>query len=142
MEYFYFYRIAACLLMLGFLGHTLGGMLATAKRGVKSGAEADEVLAKMKSVRFTWRGGNCSWFGFWLGNGLGVSALLIPVIAVVWTLGGLSPEQFQIFKPIAWATFVGLAALTALGFKYFVPRIGIVFGLIAVLVGIGNFLAV
>lgn len=70
MQYLNLYRVCSYLLFLGLLGHTLGGMLGTAKHGLKAGASADEVLAKMKSVRFNWRGGKCTWFGFWFGNGL------------------------------------------------------------------------
>jgi hypothetical protein len=95
----------------------------------------------MKSVGFEWRGGKCTWYGFWLGNGLGVSALLVLGIATLYTLGGLSPEQIAPVLPIAWAAFISLAILTALGFKYFVSRIGIIFGLIAALTGIATFLA-
>lgn len=124
--------------MLGLLGHTLGGMLGTAKRGVNAGPVADEVFEKMKSVSFEWRGGNCTWFGFWLGNGLGVSALLVPVIAILYTLGGLSAEQSGNLLPIAWTTVLSLFVLSFLGFKYFISRIGIVFGLIALLSGIAT----
>jgi hypothetical protein len=138
MEYLNLFRISAYILMVGFLGHTLGGMLATAKRGVGAGAAADEVLARMKSVGFEWRGGKCTWFGFWMGNGLGVSALLIPVIVGLYTLGGLTADQIETLLPMAWAITISLAALSGLGFKYFAPRVGIVFGLIAILTGIAT----
>lgn len=138
MEYFNLFRVSAYLLSLGLLGHTLGGMLGMAKRGPGAGPAADDVFTKMKSVEFEWRGGKCTWFGFWMGNGLGVSALIVPVIAVLFTLGGTNAEQFQSVVGVAWATFFALAVLSVLGFKYFVPRIGIVFGLIAVLTGIAN----
>jgi hypothetical protein len=140
MDYHLLYKIAGYLLCLGFLGHTFGGMLGTAKKGVGAGPEADEVLAKMKSVGFVWRGGKCTWYGFWLGNGLGVSALILPLIMTLLTLGGLEREQIAPFIGVAWFSFLSLALLTLLGFKYFVSRIGIVFGLIAVLVGIANYL--
>lgn len=141
MEYLNLYRVSSYLLFLGLLGHTLGGMLGTAKRGPGAGPAADEVFSKMKSILFEWRGGKCTWYGFWLGNGLGVSALLVIAIVVLFTLGGLTPEQLQPVMPIAWATFVSIAGLSVLGFKYFVPRIGIVFGIIAVLVGIATGMA-
>lgn len=138
MEYFNLFRIASYLLMLGFLGHTFGGMLRMGKVGPNAGPAADEALQKMKSVSFQWRGGKCTWFGFWMGNGLGVSALTILGITVLYTLGGLTAEQMQPVLPIAWAAFISLVGLAALGFKYFVPRIGIVFALIAILTGIAT----
>ena len=141
MSWLILYRVAAFLLALGALGHTLGGMLGTAKRGTGAGPEADKVLAAMKEVPFTWRGAKCTWYGFWMGNGLGVSALLIPVITVLWVLGGLDLVQIRAVLPIAWATFLGLALLAFLGFKYFVTRIGLVFALIALLTGIAAVLS-
>ena len=125
MSYLILYRISAGLLALGCLGHTLGGMLRTSRRGPQAGPQADEVLAAMKSVHFNWRGADSTWYAFWMGNGLGVSALLL-----------IATHQ-QVTLPIAWATFVSLASLAALGFKYFPARIGAVFAVIALLTGIG-----
>lgn len=141
MSAFILYRIAAALLTLGFLGHTLGGMIGTAKKGPGAGPEADQVLASMKSVHFKWRGADCTWYEFWMGNGLGVSALIILAIAVLWVLGGAGPSGIQPLKPIAWAAFASLALLAAVGFLYFPARIGAVFALIAVLTGVANVLA-
>jgi hypothetical protein len=129
------YRISACLLALGALGHTLGGMLGTARRGPQAGPEADEVMARMKAVRFTWRGADSTWYAWWMGNGLGVSALLVLPIVVLWCLGGDGAAR-RIPLPIAWSAFASVALLSGFGFKYFGKRIGSVFGLIAVLTGI------
>jgi hypothetical protein len=130
------YRVSACLLLLGALGHTLGGMLGTARRGPQAGAQADEVLSAMRSVQFTWRGARSTWFAWWMGNGLGVTALLLLAIVVLWVLGGQDPAQRQASLPIAWAAFVSLTSLAILGFKYFGTRIGAVFGVIALLTGV------
>jgi hypothetical protein len=140
MSAFILYRIAAALLALGFLGHTLGGMLGTAKKGPGAGPEADKVLASMKEVHFTWRGSDCTWYDFWMGNGLGVSALIILPIALLWILGGAGSSSIQQLKPIAWAAFASLAILAAVGFTYFPMRIGAVFALIALLTGVANVL--
>jgi hypothetical protein len=141
MSAFILYRLAAALLTLGFLGHTLGGMIGTAKKGPGAGPEADQVLASMKAVHFKWRGADCTWYGFWMGNGLGVSALIILAIAVLWFLGGAGSSGFQALKPIAWAAFVSLSLLAAVGFMYFPLRIGVVFALIALLTGVANCIA-
>lgn len=141
MSAFILYRIAAALLALGFLGHTLGGMIGTAKKGPGAGPEADQVLASMKAVHFKWRGADCTWYDFWMGNGLGVSALIILAIAVLWVLGGAGSAGIQALKSIAWAAFVSLGLLAAVGFVYFPVRIGVVFALIALLTGIANILA-
>jgi hypothetical protein len=141
MSAFILYRIAAALLTLGLLGHTLGGMIGTAKKGPGAGPEADQVLASMKAVHFKWRGADCTWYNFWMGNGLGVSALIILAIGVLWVLGGAGSSGIQALKPIAWAAFVSLALLAVVGFAYFPLRIGVVFGLIALLTGVANVLA-
>jgi hypothetical protein len=130
------YRICAALLLLATLGHTFGGMLGTARRGPRAGPEADRVFADMKSVRFRWQGAETTWFGFWLGNGLVVSAAFLFPIAALWVLGGLDATQRHASLPIAWSVFAGLALTSLLGFKYFGPRAGVGFGVIAILTAI------
>ena len=135
------YRICAGLLLLAALGHTLGGMLGTARRGPKAGPEADHVFSLMKSVHFKWQGADTTWFAFWLGNGLCVSAFMVTTIVALWVLGGVDPTQRSALLPLAWGAFAGLALTALLGFKYFGPRAGVVFGLIAILTGIAIFVA-
>jgi hypothetical protein len=132
MTYPILYRIAACLLGFGALGHTLGGMLRTARRGPEAGPEADRVMAEMRAVRFTWRGADSSWFDWWMGNGLGVSALLLLPIVVLWVLGG-DPAGRPLPPAIAWTTCASIGLLAAAGFRWFGARIGAAFALVALL---------
>jgi hypothetical protein len=136
MSYFTLHRIAAYLLALGTLGHTLGGMGKTARRGPEAGPEADAVLATMRSLHFRWQGADCTWYGFWMGNGLAVSALLLLAVTVLWVLGGLQPGVRRAVLAVAWAAFGSLALLCVLGFQYFTPRIGTAFGVTALLAGV------
>ena len=136
MSFYTLYQISAVLSLLGTLAHTFGGMLGTAKRGGVSVPKADQVFSKMRSTRFKWRGGDTSWFNMWMGNGLGVTALMVPATVVLWVFAGLPPGIVQSLLPIVWAIFLSFLGLSLIGFKYFVPRIGIVFGLIALLTGI------
>src|SRR6266571_1032015 len=138
------YRISAALLLLATLGHTFGGMLGTARRGPRAGADADRVFGEMKSVLFQWQGADTTWFKFWLGNGLCVSALFLPAIVALWVLGGLGgldQTVRQATLPIAVGTLVGIALTSLLGFKYFGPRAGVGFGVITILIGIAIFTA-
>jgi len=135
------YRICAGLLLLAAVGHTLGGMLGTARRGPKAGPEAEHVFSLMKSVHFKWQGADTTWFRFWLGNGLCVSAAFLVPIVVLWVLGGLDATQRHVALPIAWATFVSVALTSLLGFRYFGPRAGVGFGVIAILTGVAIFVA-
>jgi hypothetical protein len=129
------YRICAALLLLATIGHTFGGMLGTARGGPKAGPEADQVFATMKSVRFRWQGADTTWFAFWMGNGLCVSAALLVPIVVLWVLGGggLDVMQRHALLPIGWAVCGSMALTSLLGFKYFGPRAGTGFGVIAIL---------
>jgi len=130
------YRISAGLLLLAALGHTFGGMLGTARRGAQAGPEADRVFADMKSVQFRWQGAATTWFGFWLGLGLCVTAAWLVSIVALWWLGGLDAMQLHAARPIAWSVVVSMAVTSALGFKYFGPRPGVGFGLVAILTAI------
>lgn len=47
------------------------------------------------------RGAECTWYDFWMGNSLDVSALIILAIAVLWVLGGAGSSGIQCLKPIA-----------------------------------------
>src|SRR5205809_6580857 len=108
------YRICAGLLLLATLGHTLGGMLGTARTGPRAGAEADRVFRDMQFVHFTWQAADTTWFNFWLGNGLCVSALFLPAIVALWVLGGVDPTVGQATLPIAFAPLARIA-LTSFG---------------------------
>jgi hypothetical protein len=141
MGYNALYRVSAVLLLAGALGHTLGGMLGTARRGRQGSPEAERVFSAMKSVHFVWRGADSTWFGFWFGNGLCVSALLLLAIVVLWVLGGLDLELQRATMPIAWTTLLSLTLVSVLGFKYFGARVGAAFGLVALLIGIAVILS-
>src|SRR5262245_15764047 len=97
------YRVGAGLLALATAGHTLGGMLGTARRGPQAGPEADAVMARMQAVHFNWHGADSTWFGWLMGNGLSVSALLLSAIVVLWVLGGDDPARHRAMLPIPWA---------------------------------------
>src|SRR5437879_13261415 len=89
------YHICAGLLLLAALGHTLGGMLGTARRGPKAGPEAEHVFSLMKSVHFKWQGTDTTWFDFWLGNGMCVSAVMVNQIIGIWVLGSVGFTEIR-----------------------------------------------
>jgi hypothetical protein len=137
------YRICAGLLLLATLGHTFGGMLGTARRGPRAGADADRVFAEMKSVHFTWQGTDTTWFGFWLGLGLCTTAAWLVPIVTLWVIGGLDAMILQTtpIRVIAWTVCVSMALTSWLGFQYFGSRPGVGFGVVAALTAIANVLA-
>ena len=56
------FRIAAAILALFFLGHTAGGMGVQRSRGPAS----DVVFESMKTVHFDLYGFDSTWYGFWV----------------------------------------------------------------------------
>lgn len=139
MNLFNLYHIACYLLTLGFLAHTFGGILRPVLQKRKSGVPENDVFIQMKAVTFKWRGAKSTWFNWYVGNGLGVSALLILEMVTLWTLGSLTHEQVKIILAIPWAAFASLVLLTYLGFRFFAPLVGVTFGLIAILTGIAAY---
>ncbi len=101
-----------------------------------AGPEADRVFDAMKSVHFRWQSADTTWFKFWLGNGLCVSALFVPAIVALWVLGGLDSLQRHALLPVEWAVFASIALVALLGFKYFGPRAGVGFSVIAILTAV------
>jgi hypothetical protein len=136
MRSFNLYRASGLLLLVGTLGHTLGGMLGTARKGPQAGPAADEVLAQMRAVHFTWFGVDCTWFNFWMGNGLCCSSLLAMAVVTLWVLGGRGASERRALSAIAWALSACFVAVGALSVVYFTPGIAATFGLIGVLIGI------
>ncbi len=127
------FYLAAALLSLGAAGHTLGGMLGIARKGAEAGPEADRVFTDMKSVRFVWQGADSSWFDFWMGNGLSVSALLVLPIVTLVQLGGAKPEEYPTVVPYALATAISLALVATVSLRHFGPKVAGVFALVAAL---------
>lgn len=127
------YLGAGVLLTLGLLGHTFGGMLGTARTGPRAGAEADRVMREMRETRFTWNGADSSWYAWWLGNGLCVSALLVVPITTLYWAASVDGAMRAAAAPILITTAISLVGVSALAFRYFAVRIGAVFGLVTAL---------
>src|SRR5690606_27225717 len=107
---FSLYKLAAFLLLLFFVGHTFGGMLAE----VSWGSDSDQVFSAMKQVQFDFHGGTATWHDFWFGFGLMVSVYLLLCAFVVWTLDRTPLSQFRALAPIAWALVVTKTAIAVL----------------------------
>ena len=121
MKYLSPFRIATYLLVLFFLGHTGGGMLAQKSLG----PAADTVFTAMKTVHFDFNGSDCTWYGFWFGFGLTVSVFLLLSAVISWQLDSVSREQWPAVSVIAWALVGSHVVNTALSFKYFFVGPGI-----------------
>jgi hypothetical protein len=108
-----FYRIAAILLLLFAIGHTLGFRQSDPKWGV------DALLASMRSIHFDVQGFSRTYWDLFVGAGLFVSVFLLFAAVLAWQLGGLSAETLGLMRPTAWALALCFVAVTILSWRYF-----------------------
>ena len=119
------FRVASALLWIFCVMHTLGGMLTRKSLGPAS----DAVFEAMKHVHFTFNGADVTWYGFWFGFGLTVSAFLALSALMAWKLETVSPEAWPQVSSIAWALVLTHLFNTVLSWQYFFAGPG-VFGVL------------
>ena len=108
-----FYRIAAVLLLLFAVGHTVGFLQSDPKWGV------DTLLGSMRSIHFDIQGFSRSYWDFYVGFGLFVTVFLLLAAVLAWQLGGLPAETLAHMRGVAWALALCFAAITVLSWRYF-----------------------
>ena len=107
------YRIAAVVILVFDIGHTIGFLQHDPSWGV------DSLLASMKSTHFNIQGFTRSYWEFFVGFGLFVTVFLLFAAVVSWQLGSLPAETLARLRGIRWALAVCFVALTFLSFRYF-----------------------
>lgn len=126
-----FYRIAAGLLIFFALAHTAG------MQSTKSPSpEAYAVRQAMKDVHFSNMGSSNSFYGYYRGFGLSLSAYLLFAAIVAWHLGGLAKRNPAAIGGLGWALFAVQVAIFVLCCFYFFAAPIIVGGAIVVCLGI------
>ncbi len=121
-----FYRIAAVLLLLFDVGHTLGFRQSDPTWGV------DTLLASMRSIHFDVQGFSRSYWDLFVGAGFNVSVFLLFAAVLAWQLGGLSGETLALMRRTAWALALCFVAMTVLSWRYFFILPIVFLGLITV----------
>ena len=111
------FRLAAYLLILFCLGHSLGALVNTPSFG----AASDAVWAGMRAVHFRCQTSDCTWFGFYQGFGWLVSIFFLLSAAIAWVLGGLDRPTLRRLAPVAWALCLAHVAGAVLAFVWFFP---------------------
>ena len=107
------YRIAAVLILLFAVGHTIGFLQHDPKWGV------DALLASMRTIHFDIQGFSRTYWDFFVGFGLFVTVFLLFAAVLAWQLGGLPAETLARMRGIAWAFGVCFAAVAFLSWRYF-----------------------
>ena len=107
------YRIAAVLLLLFAVGHTVGFTQTDPSWGV------DATVAAMKSVHFDMQGFNRTYYDFFFGFGLFVTVLQVFAALVAWQLGSLAPETLPSMRLVTWGFAVCFACILFLSWRYF-----------------------
>src|SRR5512133_2184080 len=108
-----FYRIAAVLLLLFDIGHTLGFRQSDPQWGV------DTLLASMRSIHFDVQGFSRSYWDFFVGSGFFVSAFLLFAAVLAWQLASLSEETLTLMRRATWAFALCFFTVTILSWRYF-----------------------
>jgi len=121
-----FYRIASILLFLFAVGHTLGF------RQVDPKWKIDSLIQSMQSIHFQADGNDRTYWDFFVGFGLFVTALMLLASVVTWQLGSLSAETLAGLRMTAWGFVVCFAFVSYLSWRYFF-LIPVIFSLLILL---------
>ena len=107
-----FYRIAAVLLLLFAVGHTLGFRQSDPAWGV------DALLGSMRSIQFEVQGFNRTYWDLFLAAGFSVGVFYLFAAILAWQLGGLPPATLALMRGTAWAFALCFAAITVVSWRF------------------------
>jgi hypothetical protein len=107
-----FYRIAAVLLLLFAIGHTLGFRQSDPAWGV------DALLASMRSIHFDVQGFNRTYWDLFEAAGFCVGVFYLFSAILAWQLGGLPPATLALMRGTAWAFALCFAAITIVSWRF------------------------
>jgi len=101
-----FYRIAAVLLLLFALGHTLGFQQSDPAWGV------DKLLGSMRSIHFDVQGSNRTYWDLFVGAGFAVGVFYLFSAVLAWQLGSLPIQTLAAMRLAVWAFALCFIAIT------------------------------
>jgi hypothetical protein len=107
-----FYRVAAVLLLLFAVAHTLGFRQSDPSWGV------DALLGSMRSIHFQLQGFNRTYWDLFVAAGFSVGVFYFFAAILAWQLGGLPAETLARMRVIAWAFALCFAAITVVSWRY------------------------
>jgi hypothetical protein len=107
-----FYRIAAVLLLLFALGHTLGFRQSDPTWGVET------VLASMRSIHFEVQGFSRTYWDLFVAAGFSLGVFYLFAAILAWQLGGLPAETLALMRGILWAFALCFSGITVVSWRY------------------------
>ena len=107
-----FYRIAAVLLLLFAVGHTLGFRQSDPTWGV------DALLGSMRSIHFDVQRFNRTYWDLFEAAGFSIGVFYIFSAILAWQLGGLPAATLALMRGTAWAFALCFAAITVVSCRY------------------------
>jgi len=106
------YRIAAVLLLLFAVGHTVGFQQSDPSWGV------DSLLGLMRSSRFDVQGFSRSYWDLFLAAGFSVGAFFLFSAVLAWQLAGLPAATLGAMRLGVWAFALCFAVIAILSWRY------------------------
>src|SRR5271165_4805724 len=107
-----FYRIAAVLLLLFAVGHTLGFRQSDPTWGV------DALLGSMRSIHFDVQGFDRTYWDLFTAAGFCVGVYYLFSAILAWQLGGLPAPALALMRGTSWAFALCFAAITVVSWRY------------------------
>ena len=107
-----FYRIAAVLLLLFAVGHTLGFRQSDPEWGV------DALRGSMRSIHFDVQGFNRTYWDLFVAAGFSAGVFYLFAAILAWQLGGLPAVTLAMMRGTAWAFALCFAAITFVSWRY------------------------
>ena len=106
------YRIAAVLLLLLAVGHTLGFRQSDPTWGV------DSLLSSMRSIHFDLQGFSRTYWDLFVAAGFSVGVFYLFAAVLAWQLGGLPADTLAVMRTTVWTLALSFAAITVVSWTY------------------------
>ena len=107
-----FYRIAAVLLLLFAISHTLGFRVSDPTWGI------DALVHSMRSIHFDVQGFSRTYWDFFVGAGFSVGVLYLFAAILAWQLARLPVATLALMRGTVWAFALTFAAITVVSWRY------------------------
>jgi hypothetical protein len=107
-----FYRVAAILLLLFAIGHTLGFRQSDPSWGVGA------LLGSMRSIQFEVQGFHRTYWDLFTAAGFSLGVFYLFAAILAWQLAGLPTATLALLRISAWTFALCFAAITVVSWKY------------------------